>query len=101
MRQGAALGVPPMSIIIGLNDEDVRNVNRTGLVEKIKASGRPLTLTCQLPPGVAPPVAPSSDKWAKELGELRAMGFTDDAASRSALEASSGDVGAAVSQLVG
>ena len=55
-----------------------------GIVDKIKASPRPLTLSLQLPPGVA--------KYAAELATLREMGFADPGAALAALEASGGDV---------
>ena len=108
--QGAAMGVPPMSSIVGLNGEMLPpGLTREGLIKMIKAQSRPLTLLVQ--PGAPPvhgkqsatPAAPNPtplpQPYEAQLAELSEMGFVDRAAALRALEASRGDVGGAAMAL--
>ena len=96
--QGANLGVPPHSLIVAVNEQDVSGLTRSSLVGMIKASGRPLTLKMQVPAGSAPAAA-SGGKWAQQMRELVEMGFADAAANLRALEVADGNVGDAAIQL--
>jgi hypothetical protein len=118
-------------ILVGINFENVGGLLKDACIDKIKACGRPLTLQFLPPPGesgaVAAPAAPSpapapsptsnaagkaktmngrpvrppSYKYQKELEELAEMGFSDTAASQRALDATNGNVDAAINKLVG
>ena len=124
-------GVTKRMILVGINFENVRGLLKDACIDKIKACGRPLTLQFLPPPGesgaVAAPAAPSpapapsptsnaagkaktmngrpvrppSYKYQKELEELAEMGFSDTAASQRALDATNGNVDAAINKLVG
>jgi hypothetical protein len=118
-------------ILVGINFENVRGLLKDACIDKIKACGRPLTLQFLPPPGesgavaalAAPapapapsptsnaagkartmngrPVRPPSYKYQKELEELAEMGFSDTAAGQRALDATNGNVDAAINKLVG
>lgn len=129
--QAHANGVTKCMILVGINFENVRGLLKDACIDKIKACGRPLTLQFLPPPGesgaVAAPAAPSpapapsptsnaagkartmngrpvrppSYKYQKELEELVEMGFSDTAAGQRALDATNGNVDAAINKLVG
>ena len=100
MGQAETLGVPPMSIIVGVNGESVVGMSKDDLFKKISVLPRPLQLMIAPTSGQsAPPVQPYA--YAPQLAQLQAMGFADVAAMKRALDKSNGDLNAAAVELSG